>query len=369
MFTEYASPERSDAETIVSQHNYFIKDKMLNYMLNSMPNIILVLNKNRQIVFANSKLEESLNGRKEEYLGRRPGEVFNCKNANISEGGCGTTKFCSTCGALAAILNSINGISDVQECRITKDSGDALDLRVWTRSIDIDNERFSIFTMWDITDEKRRKMLERIFFHDVLNTAGGIKGFTELLKDASPEEVKEFENIIRGLADKLIDEIQAQRELSLAELNELTVNSVPCYSNTILDEVFYLYFNSEVAKNKQLNVSYDDKSIRFNSDPLLVRRVLGNMTKNALEAIDEGETVTLKTSSDEDTITFSVHNPGVIPEQAQLQIFMRSFSTKGTGRGLGTYSMKLITERYLKGKISYTTSEEEGTTFTVTLKK
>jgi sensor histidine kinase regulating citrate/malate metabolism len=54
----------------------------------------------------------------------------------------------------------------------------------------------------------------------------------------------------------------------------------------------------------------------------------------------------------------------VIPRDVQLQLFKRSFSTKGEGRGLGTYSMKLLTERYLNGRVGFRTSESAGTTFT-----
>jgi sensor histidine kinase regulating citrate/malate metabolism len=46
-----------------------------------------------------------------------------------------------------------------------------------------------------------------------------------------------------------------------------------------------------------------------------------------------------------------------------MQLFKRSFSTKGLDRGLGTYSMKILGERYLKGKVYFTTSEEDGTSF------
>ncbi len=60
---------------------------------------------------------------------------------------------------------------------------------------------------------------------------------------------------------------------------------------------------------------------------------------------------------------FWVHSEPMIPRAAQLQVFQRSFTTKGPGRGLGTYSARLFTEQYLGGRISFTTSEEEGTTF------
>jgi sensor histidine kinase regulating citrate/malate metabolism len=44
-------------------------------------------------------------------------------------------------------------------------------------------------------------------------------------------------------------------------------------------------------------------------------------------------------------------------------MFKRSFTTKGIGRGLGTYSMKLLGEKYLKGKVGFESSKQNGTTF------
>ena len=38
-------------------------------------------------------------------------------------------------------------------------------------------------------------------------------------------------------------------------------------------------------------------------------------------------------------------------------------SAKGEGRGLGTYAMRLLSERYLKGHVSFTTSPLAGTKF------
>ena len=52
-----------------------------------------------------------------------------------------------------------------------------------------------------------------------------------------------------------------------------------------------------------------------------------------------------------------------MPRSAQLQIFQRSFSSKGDGRGLGTYSVKLLTERYLGGSVAFDSTLEQGTTF------
>jgi signal transduction histidine kinase len=85
---------------------------------------------------------------------------------------------------------------------------------------------------------------------------------------------------------------------------------------------------------------------------------------NALEASAEGATVRLATRVAPAHITWEIWNHGFIPADVQKRVFQRHFSTKATfGRGLGTFSMKLFGERYLKGKVSFDSSESDGTTF------
>jgi signal transduction histidine kinase len=91
------------------------------------------------------------------------------------------------------------------------------------------------------------------------------------------------------------------------------------------------------------------------------------MAKNALEASGPGDTVTLSCAREGGSVAFTVHNPSFMPRDVQLQIFQRSFTTKGEGRGIGTYSMKLLTERYMHGTISFQTSPDIGTTFKMTV--
>ena len=88
-----------------------------------------------------------------------------------------------------------------------------------------------------------------------------------------------------------------------------------------------------------------------------------NMLKNALEASSNNDIITIGCKQTGKRIRFYVHNPKVIDEDVQLQIFQRSFSTKSIDRGLGTYSMKLLGERYLNGKVYFESNESEGTTF------
>lgn len=106
---------------------------------------------------------------------------------------------------------------------------------------------------------------------------------------------------------------------------------------------------------------------RVRTDPTVLRRIVGNMLLNALEASDRGMTVEVAFEQNGTTVRIAVTNPGEIPVQVQLQIFQRSFSSKGTpGRGIGTYSMKLFGERYLGGQVGFT-SRNGLTTFFIVL--
>ena len=103
-----------------------------------------------------------------------------------------------------------------------------------------------------------------------------------------------------------------------------------------------------VARDKTLFLDPASESFTFNTDERLLMRILVNMTKNALEAVTRGQRVTMFCKLDDDGAIFSVHNPGIMSHSVQSQLFQRSFSTRGSNRGLGTYSIKLFAEKYLK---------------------
>lgn len=333
--------------------------------IDAIPEIYLILDSNRQVVYANKAMNEFFQNEAEDFtLGKRPGELLNCRHAAESIYGCGTTETCQTCGAFNAIVESLEGRNAIKECRIEQnESGDAMDFRVWTTPYMVDGEKYSILALSDISDEKRREALERIFFHDILNTVGGLYGIAQLLAEC-PDDVDEFKEIIVGLTEKLIDEINAQKLLVSAESNELQVNTEKVNSMALLEDMVNNYRKHYLIKNRDLQLDSSIVGIDFYIDKTLLRRVILNMIKNAVEASPAKSTITVGCSFDDSNIEFWVHNPTFIPRDVQLQIFKRSFSTKGSGRGLGTYSMKLLSERYLKGSISFTTSEEFGTVFT-----
>lgn len=364
ILTQFAPAERASDEEVGQQSQHFLDIPLLSRLFDAVPDAVLILNAQRQIIFANRALQNVRGAQVDKIVnGARPGEILDCIHAFESEGGCGTTEFCSACGAVKAILASFDNRQSIEECSITQRTGHALDLRVWATPISLNGLEFTVFAVKDISSEKRRRTLERIFFHDLLNIAGGLRGFATLLQEAEPEELDTIKKAVFNLSERLIEEINAQQELFAAENQELEIHPTPLNSSELLQEVAEIYRRHDVARDRFITLAAGAQDLWFISDQTLLRRVIGNMVKNALEACWPGETVTLNCTADNGEVEFSVHNPNYMPRQTQLQVFQRSFSTKGGGRGLGTYSIRLLTERYLKGRVTFRTSPETGTTF------
>ncbi len=146
--TWYAPAQRADMGVVRKQYSYFKENQLLIQTLESVSMAIMILNEQRQLVFAN---EAFMNLVKEvdvtAILGFRAGEALGCIYSDVMEGGCGTSEHCRECGAVRAILNSFESEQDVQECRITlKDNNQALDLRVLASPLKHMGESFSVFS-------------------------------------------------------------------------------------------------------------------------------------------------------------------------------------------------------------------------------
>jgi len=366
--TQFASVERADFMDIVKQNHYFSEFGLLCQILDSVQHGVTILNQQRQIVYINQAMVDAAGlSDKEEALGLRVGEAIGCQHAYETEGGCGTTEFCRSCGAVKAILIAQTGRANVQECRITREATspfDSLDLRVAATPLGANGDELTVFSVTDIADEKRRQVLERIFFHDLRNTATVINGAAEILNGQLGDE-DPVSQMLNWASTKLIDEIDAQQQLLAAENGRLQLNFTGVLSVPLLAQLAAMYRVLAQDKKCQVQVALDADNFIMVTDEAVLSRVLSNMIKNALEACRTGETVTVGCRQENDEAHFWVHNPAYMPPKVQRQIFLRSFSTKGNQRGLGTYSMRLLSERYLDGHIGFTSDEVSGTTFEV----
>jgi len=332
---------------------------------------IAVLNEQRQVIFANLAFREFVGAQSlEDLCGDRPGELLGCANA---KGACGDSEACQFCGAAQAIRETQRTRrAAVRECHISASATDrrpAYDLQALTSPFEIGGKPYVLISFSDISHLKQRQALERIFFHDILNTASSFKVYLDLLRRGIEDEGNL--GLIARLSiisDTLVEEINGQKVVVSAENGTLQCQRNLMESTNLATQLIEQVGGLEVATERSIRIAPFSESFSFVSDDSLVKRILGNMLKNALEASPARSTVTVGFGKGtDDRAWFKVHNPTYIEHIVQKQIFRRYFSTKGKDRGLGTWGMRLLAEEYLGGSISFTSTPEEGTTFTLTL--
>jgi nitrogen-specific signal transduction histidine kinase len=371
--THFAQAQRSSTEQLMKENELVGSQKFFTNIFNTMTGIWAIIDKNRQIIYANDDLIDLLGiNSLEPILGKRPGEILSCIHSSEESSGCGTSRACAYCGAVNTILESQKtGMKSNRETHISaviNGKHKSWDLNVITTPISFNGEIFYVLILQDISDEKRRAALEKIFFHDLLNSVGGLSGLLTILKDGSnPEDRQELINLSEEISRNIIEEILLQRQIRAAESGELIVNIENSNSIEVLDVSISKISFHEAVKDRTIIKTEDCAELDFETDNILLQRVLINLLKNALEATPLGGIVVIGVRKTGEKITFWVKNDQIIPQDVQMQLFQRSFSTKGTGRGLGTYSIRLLTENYLEGKVSFVSNETEGTVFSIEL--
>lgn len=364
--THFAAPQRVSESVLRREVNILSEIPYLQQLYDAVTDMVIILNPQRQIVFCNSNVVKFLElSSAVDVHSLRPGEAFGCIHAHDCAGGCGTSEFCAACDAVASIISAQAGVPEAKQCRILRGDGwDALNLLIRTTPLRIGEAQFVVCALTDIGDQKRREALEKIFFHDLLNEATCLKLLSDIdLKKSVPEQAAK----IKKAVVKIIDEIKAQRDLAAAEHGELILRKESIASKQLLAEVADAYQQYAQVRKCAIAFHHNAHDVSFVTDATVLSRVLKNMVKNAIEAGTSGDTITIGCDNSGDVVEFWVHNSQFIPKESQLKIFQRSFSTKGEGRGLGAYSMKLLTERYLGGRVNFSSSTGNGTVFKVAI--
>jgi hypothetical protein len=365
--TRFASPERLPVAAVKAEARQLRNEPLINWF-DAMPIPMVVINDHRQILFSNEAFcAVSLKTECTDVLGLRPGEALDCIHAHVMEAGCGCSDFCSACGAAIAIIKSLEGTADCKECRMMRLEQGAevpLDLQIFTRPVDLNGSSLTAIFALDVSHEKRLAYLNRTFYHTLVNGVGGISALVDLMDpDADNGSLLE---LLEDASLRTLRKILYHRDIETAEQGRLAVDMEAIDS----DEFLRSMVKEECRlRNTQHSCAEVDVSCgEMWADRRILGHVLGNMLENALEAREEspGRITLACTGLEDGRVVISMRNPGIVPPNIRKQMFKRYVSTKSQDRGLGTYVMKLFTERYLGGEVAFS-SENGETTFTVTL--
>lgn len=353
---------RATPEVLAGLRERLLAERVMQACITAMPELVLILNRQRQIIAVNPTLLASLGlDDAATLIGSRPGEVLQCVRAHDGPDGCGTGRHCELCGAALA-LEACQRLRarQVQECLLTvrKDGAQPLELEVVAAPLVLGEDELTLCAMRDIRDQKRREALERLFLHDVANTVAVISALSELIRGEGRVSLRQ--ELLDQSVHNLVEEINGQRALHQAEHGELRPEWGPVDPSVLLRALHRQYATFASKRECRLRLA-EGRMPPLRSDEVLLRRVLGNLLKNAIEAVEPDETVTLEAAADGAGVRFTVRNPQVIADDIREQMFQRSFSTKGRGRGLGTYGARLIGEGCLGGRVSIRSEPGFGT--------
>jgi hypothetical protein len=373
MDSYYAPAGRKDGDELLREIEFISENPVIDTLLKSVSGFLAVLNEDRQILAVNEVFFEMLGVENAgELLGLRLGEAIHCTRAHDPPAGCGTTRFCSSCGAAIAMVATL--ASDKPEERdclvaVTKNGKQTdLCLKIRAHPLVLHEKRFLFIFLRDITTQQRRAASERVFFHDINNLILGLSDAADSLEFEDEKDGYQKVVHIKRLLSRLRKEVEIQNVTSGAELcgQKLAMRGVSAAE--IFREIRSIFSHHPAAEYKSVDIHDDDTDRIVKTDLALVVRVLKDMLINALEATRRGGQARIWLEDEENAVVFCVWNRETMGKNVARRIFRRGFSTKKeAGRGFGTYNMKSFAERYLEGKVSFTTDKSTGTTFRLEL--
>jgi signal transduction histidine kinase len=120
-----------------------------------------------------------------------------------------------------------------------------------------------------------------------------------------------------------------------------------------------------MSENITLSCYIDPNFPKINTDPLYMKRIITNLTSNAVQSMPNGGKIAITATYKNNNVLITVADTGPgIPDDVKNKLFNPLFTTKAKGQGLGLAIVKKLTEA-LNGKVIIETQIGKGTQFTV----
>jgi len=208
--------------------------------------------------------------------------------------------------------------------------------------------------------------------HEINNPLSGVLLYAQLLSKRINEDSITKMEVVNYLSKMQVELVRSTR--LVRNLLDFARQSPPMLSDVELNEVIEEAFDlvAHLIELQHIKVVKElDRSLpRLVGDFNQLRQVCANLVLNAVQAMPEGGTLTLHTSTSSDgQIKLAVQDTGhgISPENMG-KLFTPFFTTKekGKGVGLGLAVSHGIIQRH-NGRIDVQSKVGEGTTFTVYL--
>ncbi len=235
------------------------------------------------------------------------------------------------------------------------------------------------FVMTDLTEirklQEKIKEKERLAYlgelsatiaHEVRNPLNSIELFVGLLKrrihdkDEGENALNKIQQEIRTLNAFITD------FLMFARPNELKIQSISV--SKLFQEVMFLAWKELQDNHIDVQLNVPDKKLKIQGDFNQLKRAFLNVVLNAVQSMQEGDTLTLSAASQNKRkqkkrieIEIADTGSGIKPENFE-RIFKPFYSTRSQGTGLGLAIVKNIINAH-HGTIIVKNNNSKGTRF------
>jgi signal transduction histidine kinase len=206
--------------------------------------------------------------------------------------------------------------------------------------------------------------------HDIRNPLQAITGDVYLAKTelASTADTEEKENVLESLEE--IEKNIFYINKIVADLQDYARPLKPILKETNLPKLIdELVTKNGVPKKVKVQIKILREADIVMADSDILKRVLGNLVTNAVQAMPEGGKLSINAYKEADNYVITVADTGVgIPAEAKEKLFTPLFTTKSKGQGFGLAVVKRMTES-LGGTVTFESQEGKGTKFIIRLPK
>ena len=238
----------------------------------------------------------------------------------------------------------------------------------------------ALIVVRDITDQALLNEMKSDFInrasHELRTPLTSAMLMAELIQEGgTEEELVEYWRALRSelnrqkiLIDRLL--IAGRLESGMMTLEHAPVDLIP-----VLEESIMAVRAIANKRRVSLDLKTERRPLYILGDKSGLQQVFINLINNAAKFSPEGSSVMINVAETESEVSVSISDQGLgIPPEALQHLFERFYRAKNVtiaeipGSGIGLYIVKSIVEE-LGGKINVESALNQGTTFTISLKR
>lgn len=368
-------------ESVRAQNEIEKQQQFIRQIIDNSPNVIFVMNEQRQIVLANQTFSKYYPYHANEMplasgLSHGEDDIFLGDVDSILELEDG--EMIRLEGSLNnPETNTLSWFSIINKCFTEKSGkkyvlGFGMDI---TGRFQVETDLLAANEMVERSLNVKDQFISNMS-HEIRTPLNAVIGFTDLLADtALNSEQAEYVEIVKTASANLLALINNILDLSKIESSNLLLECLPIDINRIINDVVKIIEPKTKAKGIKVRLEFDHKiPLIIMGDQLRITQVMFNLLGNAVKFTDKGNiNISCKLvkgpDKQKDYIAFSIKDTGIgVPKDQQAAIFERftqaNIDTQrlygGTGLGLN------ITRRIIDlfgGKLTMESELGKGTTF------